>query len=427
MEKNKDDQSQLIEELTEDEIKLLSLHSLISQDPKLKTLSEILSHYDTVDKQQRDKLEALVSNSKEESSNRLISIRSKVEKFPNFVASKPIIVYIDGVFDMVHSGHLNGIRQAKKLSDVLWVGINSDEDVLKAKGPTVMCSIERAEIIKACKWVDRVLIDTPYTVSLDYLNQIGADFSAHGDDLSLNEHGEDTYKEIKSVGRMKIFKRTEGISTTDLLGRIIKCIQTRRKENLEDYIKIDTVPIKSKFLATGKRLSDFSNDRVPSPGDKVVYIDGFWDLLHIGHIEVLQKAKEIGDFVYVGIYDDTTVRNFYGENFPFLSMPERICSIMSLKYADDVVIAAPWVITEDLITSLNIDVVIDCNSIHTDDPYRIPREKGILRRVTSEQGTNNEFVIKKIEKDYEYYVKKYNLKVHKEVQYYENKQKFQEV
>lgn len=38
--------------------------------------------------------------------------------------------------------------------------------------------------------------------------------------------------------------------------------------------------------------------------DKIVYIDGAWDLFHIGHIKVLQKAKELGDFLIVGVVDD---------------------------------------------------------------------------------------------------------------------------
>lgn len=51
----------------------------------------------------------------------------------------------------------------------------------------------------------------------------------------------------------------------------------------------------------------FSNNREPKVGDIVVYIAGSFDLLHTGHIDMLEKAKSMGDFLYVGIWDDETV------------------------------------------------------------------------------------------------------------------------
>ena len=50
--------------------------------------------------------------------------------------------------------------------DVLVCGINSDLDLLMTKGPTILNAKERTEIMKHCKFVDEVLIDTPYTPTL---------------------------------------------------------------------------------------------------------------------------------------------------------------------------------------------------------------------------------------------------------------------
>ena len=60
--------------------------------------------------------------------------------------------YIDGAFDLVHSGHFNAIRQAYALCDELVIGANSDEDIEVVKGPTVFNVHERTLILKACKW-----------------------------------------------------------------------------------------------------------------------------------------------------------------------------------------------------------------------------------------------------------------------------------
>lgn len=73
--------------------------------------------------------------------------------------------YIDGCFDMIHSGHYNAIRQAKALCDTLVVGVNSDEEVIRVKGPTILSTKERSDIIRSCRWVDEVAEGTEYSVS----------------------------------------------------------------------------------------------------------------------------------------------------------------------------------------------------------------------------------------------------------------------
>jgi cytidyltransferase-like protein len=75
-------------------------------------------------------------------------------KHPN----KPVIVWVDGVFDMMHFGHANMLRQAKALGDKLIVGVNSDESVLKEKGfLPVMNEAERIIAVQGCKWADEVV------------------------------------------------------------------------------------------------------------------------------------------------------------------------------------------------------------------------------------------------------------------------------
>ncbi len=59
---------------------------------------------------------------------------------------KPVRVYIDGCFDIMHSGHYNAIRQAKMLADVLVAGVHSDEEIIRNKGPPVMNNEERFAI-----------------------------------------------------------------------------------------------------------------------------------------------------------------------------------------------------------------------------------------------------------------------------------------
>lgn len=296
---------------------------------------------------------------------------------PAAAARKPIRTYIDGCFDIMHSGHYNAIRQAKALTDILVVGVHSDAEILRHKGPPVMNEQERLATVKACKWVDEVVFDTPYDPSLELLIKLNCDFCVHGDDMSTTADGKDAYAEVKEAGRMKVIKRTEGVSTTDLVGRLLLMTKnhhiaspalapmTSKAESpsfgaLSSQISgskdappsfaleppavasaspppkspprkssaASPAPVAppaaakhyssgiSNFLPTTWRITQFSNHRTPGPDDRVVYIDGAFDLFHVGHIETLKKAKDLGTFLYVGIHDDATVNLHKGRNYP---------------------------------------------------------------------------------------------------------------
>lgn len=101
------------------------------------------------------------------------------------------------------------------------VGVVSDEETLKAKGPTVFTAQERAFMISECKWVNEVQIDVPYTPTVSLLDLFHCDFYAHGDDLALNADGKDSCAEMKEAGRYKEFKRTRGVSTTNIVGKLL--------------------------------------------------------------------------------------------------------------------------------------------------------------------------------------------------------------
>jgi len=76
---------------------------------------------------------------------------------------RPVRVWTDGCFDLMHFGHANALRQAKALGDYLVVGVHSDAEIRKNKGPPVMNEEERYAAVAACKWVDEVVKDAPYT------------------------------------------------------------------------------------------------------------------------------------------------------------------------------------------------------------------------------------------------------------------------
>lgn len=101
------------------------------------------------------------------------------------------------------------------------MGVHSDEEILKNKGPTVLTMEERCAIVQSCKWVDEVVPNAPYYTTVEILDRYNIDFCIHGDDITTTADGTDCYKEVKEAGRYREVKRTNGISTTELVGRML--------------------------------------------------------------------------------------------------------------------------------------------------------------------------------------------------------------
>eukprot|EP00246_Nothoceros_aenigmaticus_P011682 TRINITY_DN3288_c0_g1_i1.p1 TRINITY_DN3288_c0_g1~~TRINITY_DN3288_c0_g1_i1.p1 ORF type:complete len:330 (+),score=45.45 TRINITY_DN3288_c0_g1_i1:291-1280(+) len=140
--------------------------------------------------------------------------------------ARPVRVYADGIYDLFHFGHARSLEQAKKLlpNAYLLVGCCSDALTHKYKGKTVMNEAERYESLRHCKWVDEVIPDAPWVITQEFLDKHRIDYVAH-DALpyaDISGAGKDVYEFVKAAGRFKETKRTDGVSTSDLIMRIVK-------------------------------------------------------------------------------------------------------------------------------------------------------------------------------------------------------------
>jgi ethanolamine-phosphate cytidylyltransferase len=339
---------------------------------------------------------------------------AELEAQPEPKKKKQVRVWVDGCFDLMHYGHANALRQARLEGDYLIVGVHTDEEIRRHKGPPVMNEQERYAAVRACKWVDEVVEGAPYVTSLAMLDQYNVDFCLHGEDMSYDENGRDSYWEVKQAGRFQHLKRTQGVSTTDLVGRML----LMTKDHLPPSVKASThQPIDkndSKHMCSAKdvessqefkdltksvsscchfipstlTLSQFaSGSRSPTEKDVVVYIDGAFDLFHVGHVEALRVAKSFGTYVIVGIHDDAIVNQMKGGNQPILSVYERTLGVLQCRYADEVITGAPWQLTEQVIRQLKISVVVHgTTSDYVDtesDPYSVPKKLGIYKEFAS--------------------------------------------
>ena len=130
------------------------------------------------------------------------------------------IVTTNGVFDILHIGHIRYLRQAKKLGDILIVGLNSDSSVKMIKDPKRPLNSEndRAECLAALECVDYITIfneDTPIKI----LEKIRPNIHVKGGDYKISEIAERRTVE-RSKGKIVLVKKINGYSTTGFINKI---------------------------------------------------------------------------------------------------------------------------------------------------------------------------------------------------------------
>uniref|UniRef100_K1QX84 ethanolamine-phosphate cytidylyltransferase n=1 Tax=Magallana gigas TaxID=29159 RepID=K1QX84_MAGGI len=291
---------------------------------------------------------------------------------------KQVRVWVDGCFDMVHFGHANAIRQARQMGDYLIVGVHSDEEISKHKGPPVYNEQERYKMVRAIKWVDEVVEDAPYVTTLETLEKYNCDFCVHGDDITVTADGTDTYHLVKAAGKYKECKRTAGVSTTDLVGRMLlvtKSHHERDEEKAVDKNQAGDIGSGStasspwtgvsQFLPTSNKIIQFSSGKEPKPGDKIA------------------------------------VNRYKGSNYPIMNLHERTLSVLACRYVSEVVIGAPYAVTADLMDHFKVDVVCHGQTpimpdVDGADPYAEPKKRNKFKLLDSGCELTTQMIIERI-------------------------------
>ncbi|CAG9801745.1 unnamed protein product [Chironomus riparius] len=139
--------------------------------------------------------------------------------------NRKVRIYCDGIYDLFHQGHARQMMQAKnifpKCEVYLIVGCCNDEMTHAKKGVTVLRDTERYEAIRHCRYVDEVLKDAPWIITEKFLHENKIDFVAQDSSPYVSD-GNDIYKMVKDKNMFIPTQRTDGISTSDILKRIIK-------------------------------------------------------------------------------------------------------------------------------------------------------------------------------------------------------------
>jgi len=118
----------------------------------------------------------------------------------------------------------------------------------------------------------------------------------------------------------------------------------------------------------------------------------------------VEKCLQYGSYIIVGIHTDQEVNHLKGANFPIMNLFERTLTVLSCKYVSNVVIGAPCAISEELLKSFSIDLVLTDSFLkNTDvekssalDSYEVPKRLGIYKEVDSGFKLSTDVIIKRI-------------------------------
>ena len=328
--------------------------------------------------------------------------------------------------------------------------------------------------VDACRWVSKSVPHAPYVTSLPWVSHYGCHYVVHGDDITSDSNGEDCYRFVKAAGRFLVVKRTPGISTTDLVGRMLLCTKGHFIKRLKNTLAGEEGPGSqeeriSLSVEMMKRIQDYATDdtglnpgpevwiwdgsdaakightvqeagafdtlvkgKPPRSGQRIVYVDGGFDLFSSGHIEFLrqvlereekeghqrgwymphEKERRLMDcgedygpaYIVAGIHDDNVINHWKGLNYPIMNIFERGLCVLQCKVGYDL----PHLLFFVLIEEKYIHAIIFCapftpsqsflqtmpwgipSAVYhgpttfiplTYDPYVAPKSMGIFREI----------------------------------------------
>lgn len=253
----------------------------------------------------------------------------------------------------------------------------------------------------ACRWATQSVPHAPYVTYLPWVSHYGCRYVVHGDDITSDSDGNDCYRYVKAAGRFRVVKRTPGISTTDLVGRMLLCTKNHFVHSVKKSLAGEEwsgSPEERQKSAADliQRIQDYATDesghqpgprvwtwtgsgtakvdhvleeaglfetlvdgKGPKPGQRIVYVDGGFDLFSSGHIEFLRNVTELEEsegrqrgwyeasqrekrlrehnedyppaYIVAGIHDDDVINYWKGLNYPIMNIFERGLCVLQCR------------------------------------------------------------------------------------------------
>uniref|UniRef100_A0A8B9L2V8 ethanolamine-phosphate cytidylyltransferase n=1 Tax=Astyanax mexicanus TaxID=7994 RepID=A0A8B9L2V8_ASTMX len=226
---------------------------------------------------------------------------------------------------------------------------------------------------------------------------------ALSDDITLTVDGKDTYEEVKRMERYRECRRTQGVSTTDLVGRMLLMTKAHHtnmdnsdyQQHADNFGKGPKGHSPwtgvSQFLQTSQKIIQFASGKEPQPGDTIIYVAGAFDLFHIGHVDFLETVFKQAErpYVIVGLHFDQEVNRYKGKNYPIMNIHERTLSVLACRVS----LSYIHTICVDMVCHGQTEVFPDKDGT---DPYAEPKKRGIFRIINSRNGLTTDDIVQRI-------------------------------
>ncbi|MEI6847972.1 MAG: D-glycero-beta-D-manno-heptose 1-phosphate adenylyltransferase [Chlorobiaceae bacterium] len=156
-------------------------------------------------------------------SNKLLSNSEALEKVRVWQRSGKTVVFTNGCFDILHAGHVQYLSEAKKLGDILLIGLNSDASVHRIKGVNrPICSeTNRATVLSAIQVVDAITLfdeNTPEAL----IGLLLPDILIKGSDWAVEQIAGSRLV-LDNGGKVLTLPLLDGCSTSNIIEKILQC------------------------------------------------------------------------------------------------------------------------------------------------------------------------------------------------------------
>ena len=135
-------------------------------------------------------------------------------------------IYIDGIWDCFHMGHVLHFQKVKNLdnkNNYLIVGIINDKDAKNYKREPIYNENNRRILVESCKYVDEVVINAPLIITEKYLNKHNIDLVCHAFSNETDFCKQNNFFKIPiKLNKFRKIKYNSGISTTSIINKIKK-------------------------------------------------------------------------------------------------------------------------------------------------------------------------------------------------------------
>ena len=136
-----------------------------------------------------------------------------------------MIIYVDGIFDLFHRGHLESFKFIKEKypNCKLYVGVISDNDAKSYKRSPIIFEEDRTEIIRGIKYVDKVIFPAPLIITKSFLDDFTIDKVVHGFSNPEDEQKQKKLFEVPiNLNMFEVIPYYDLISTTDIIEKTKK-------------------------------------------------------------------------------------------------------------------------------------------------------------------------------------------------------------